>query len=205
VAGNPIIFANDSLLSLAGYDRDEVLGQNFNFLLAWCEDEKAIRQIEQAFAKESEDIPKIHSARENDSEFWTDVFVSQVKDDNGAMVQHFVSFADTKLYRLAQRNAAMLIDELNHRVKNTLVTVLSIVTQAIRNTSDLTTVKEAIETRIAALSRSHDLLSREKLDGAGLSDLVREELAPFTVIEGHADRFTISGENIRLSPKPRWL
>lgn len=47
----------------------------------------------------------------------------------------------------------MLIDELNHRVKNTLATVQSIVTQALRNSADPNVVRESIETRIAALSR----------------------------------------------------
>ena len=95
----------------------------------------------------------------------------------------------------------MLIDELNHRVKNTLATVQSIVIQAVRNSSDPKIVRESIETRIAALSRSHDLLGREKWEGAGLRDLVRETLAPFSVTEGRAERFTIEGEKIRLSPK----
>lgn len=45
------------------------------------------------------------------------------------------------------------------------------------------------------------MLGREKWDGAGLADLVREALSPFSVTEGHAEWVTISGENIRLSPK----
>jgi len=79
--------------------------------------------------------------------------------------------------------------------------VQSIVTQAVRNSSDPQIVRESIETRIAALSRSHDLLGREKWEGAGLRDLVSDALAPFSVTEGRAERFTIEGENIRLAPK----
>ena len=201
VPGNPIIFANDSFLKLTGYDRDEVLAQKFNFLLAYCDDEKAIQKIEKAFAEETDDTLKIHYARENGSEFWADVFITPVKDDNGAVVQHFISLVDTTRHQVAQQNAALLIDELNHRVKNMLATVQSIVAQAVRNAPDLETAKEAIETRIAALSRSHDLLGRTKWDGAGLADLILEALAPFRVTKGHAERFSISGENIRLSPK----
>ena len=85
VAGNPIIFANDSFLKLTGYDRDEVLAQKFNFLLAFCDDKKAIQKIEKAFTKETDDTLKIHYARENSSEFWADVFISPVKDDKGAV------------------------------------------------------------------------------------------------------------------------
>lgn len=80
------------------------------------------------------------------------MFIHPVRDDNGVIVQHFVSLVDTTLYQLAQRNAAMLIDELNHRVKNMLATVQSIVAQAVRNAPDLQTAKVSIDARIAALS-----------------------------------------------------
>lgn len=199
-ADNPIIFANDSYLKLTGYNRDEVLAQSFNFILA-SDDEKAVREIEAAFADPSEEGPEIHYRRKDGSECWASLFVNPVKDEQGAIVQHFVSLVDTTRYKTAEQNAALLIDELNHRVKNTLATVQSIVTQAVRNSQDPLTIRESIETRIEALSRSHDLLRREKWDGAGLQDLVLEALAPFRVIEGRAERFTIDGENIRLSPK----
>ena len=124
-----------------------------------------------------------------------------VKDEAGKVVQHFVSLVDTTKHHQAQEQAAKLIDELNHRVKNTLATVQSIVAQAVRNSFDPQVVRESIETRIAALSRSHDLLGREKWQGAGLRDLVVQVLEPFGVAGGRAERFTIEGKNIRLSPK----
>jgi PAS domain S-box-containing protein len=198
---NPIIFANDAFLKLTGYDRDEVLAQSFNFLLASGTDTDAVRQIKAAFAKHSDETLEIHYSRKDGSEFWADVFINPVEDEKGAVVQHFISLVDTTRYKTAQQNAAMLIDELNHRVKNTLATVQSIVIQAVRNASDPKIVRESIETRLAALSRSHDLLGREKWEGAGLRDLVREALAPFTVTEGRIERFTIEGANVRLSPK----
>jgi PAS domain S-box-containing protein len=198
---NSIIFANDSFLKLTGYDRDEVLAQSFNFLLASGTEEDVVRQIKAAFAKDSDETLEVHYSRKDGSEFWAEVFINPVEDEQGKVVQHFVSLVDTTRYKLAQRNAAMLIDELNHRVKNTLATVQSIVGQAVRNHSDPQIVRDSIETRIAALSRSHDLLGREKWEGAGLRDLVCEALAPFSVTEGRAERFKIKGENIRLSPK----
>lgn len=198
---NPIIFANDSFLKLTGYDRDELLAQSFNFLLASGTNEAVLRQINAAFDEHSEEDLDIYCHRKDGSEFWADIFVHPIEDEKGAVVQHFVSLVDTTRHKLAQRNAAMLIDELNHRVKNTLATVQSIVIQAVRNASDPQIVRESIETRIAALSRSHDLLARDKWEGAGLQNLVEQALEPFSVTEGRAERFMIEGENIRLSPK----
>ena len=198
---NPIVFANDAFLKLTGYDRDEVLAQSFNFLLASPDNDGTMRKIELQFDHDSDVSPEIHYRRKDGSEFWASLFVNPVKDEKGDVVQHFISLVETTRFKTAQRHAAMLIDELNHRVKNTLATVQSIVTQALRNNADAEIVRQAIESRIAALSRSHDLLGREKWDGAGLLDLMHEALAPFGGGGGMSGRFTIAGENIRLSPK----
>lgn len=200
-ADNPIVFANDSFLKLTGWERDEVLGQSFEFIVASDAGQDSVGAVRLAFANPSNDDPEIHFHRKDASDGWASMFVNPVRDEQGAVVQHFVSLLETTRFKTAQQHAAMLIDELNHRVKNTLATVQSIVTQAVRNSTDPSVIRESIETRIAALSRSHDLLGREKWDGAGLHDLVREALAPFEDAEGKAGRFSIEGENLRLSPK----
>ncbi|MGI8705133.1 MAG: HWE histidine kinase domain-containing protein [Sphingomicrobium sp.] len=200
-ADNPIIFANDAFLELTGYERDEVLAQSFNFILASGTDAKTVREVEAAFADPSKHEPEIHYRRKDGSECWATLFIAPVKGEQGAVEQYFLSLVDSTHHKVAEQNAALLIDELNHRVKNTLATVQSIVSQAVRNSQDPQVVRESIETRIAALSRSHDLLGREKWDGAGLHDLVLEVLEPFSAAEAGAQRFTIEGENIRLSPK----
>ena len=198
---NPIIFANDSFLKLTGYDRDELLAQSFNFLLASPDNDGTMREVESCFKPGCDDSPEIHCRREDGSEYWATLFVNPVEDEQGEVVQHFISLVETTRYKTAERHAAILIDELNHRVKNTLATVQSIVAQALRGNNDPGIIRESIETRIAALSRSHDLLGREKWDGAGLRDLIDEALAPFSAAEGMSERFTIAGDNIRLSPK----
>jgi PAS domain S-box-containing protein len=197
---NPIIFANNAFLKLTGYDRDELLAQSFNFLLANPTDRHALDEIEAAFAGK-EDCADIRYRHKDGSTFCATIFVNPVRDKDGKIYEHFLSLVDTTKHERAREHAAMLIDELNHRVKNTLATVQSIVAQAVRNSSDPQIVRESIETRLAALSRSHDLLGREKWEGAGLRDLVRESLAPFSVTEGRTERFTIEGEKVRLSPK----
>ena len=94
----------------------------------------------------------------------------------------------------------MLIDELNHRVKNTLATVQSIVAQALRNEADPVVIREAIESRLFGLSRSHDLLTRENWDSAGLRDVIDAALEPFGIANGRKERFVVTGKNIRFPP-----
>jgi two-component sensor histidine kinase len=85
-------------------------------------------------------------------------------------------------------------------VKNMLSTVQSIVTQALRRPAEPEAIREAIESRILALSRSHDLLTSSSWRGAGLHDLVDIALQPFEVVAGRAERFTIRGDNVQLPP-----
>ncbi len=63
--------------------------------------------------------------------------------------------------RHAAERRELLIAELNHRVKNTLATVQSIASQTLRNAPTTEAAREAIESRLIALSRAHDVLTRE--------------------------------------------
>lgn len=199
--GHPVIFANDAFLVLTGYAREEVLGKSFQSLLAVGVEADAMRTVEAAFRGECDREPEIHYKRKDGSEFWASMFVSPVCDEDGTVVQQFVSLVDlTKQWQDCARYKT-LIDELNHRVKDTLSTVQSIVTQALRKPAEPTAVGEAIQSRILALSRSHDLLTSANWEGAGLYDLIKNALHPFEVVAGHSERFTIEGENVHLSPK----
>jgi PAS domain S-box-containing protein len=201
VANNPIVFANDSFLSLTGFSRAELLGQTFNSLLARGTDSEAMALVAAAFKCTSDSDPEIHCRRKDGSEFWASVFINAVRDKNGELVQNFISFVDLTKHMQAQDHSRMLIDELNHRVKNTLATVQSIVWQALRKSGDPWVIGDSIQGRLCALSRSHDLLNRQHWAGAGLRDLVNDALEPFGVTGALAERLVIRGENIRLFPR----
>lgn len=198
---NPIVFANDAFLDLTGYAREEVLGQSFNFLMARGTDPDSRARIDAAFASTSKGGSEICYHRKDGSEFWSAVLISPVRDEDDNLVQYFASFVDLTDHKQEQAQSRMLIDELNHRVKNTLATVQSIVWQALRKTSNPELIRESIESRLFALSRSHDLLTRENWEGAGLHDLINAALEPFGIANGRSEHFVITGRNVRVSPK----
>lgn len=199
--GNPIIFANDAFLDLTGFARDEVLGQSFNFLMARGTDADSLARIASTFGGTSEGGSEICYRRKDGSEFWSAILISPVRDENGDIVQHFASIVDLTDHKREQAQCRMLIEELNHRVKNTLATVQSIVWQALRNTTNPEVMRDSIESRLFALSRSHDLLTHENWEGAGLLDLIKAALEPFGIANGRSEHFVITGRNIRVSPK----
>ena len=99
--------------------------------------------------------------------------------------------------RRAEELQRLMINELNHRVKNTLATVQSVAGQTLRNAVDLGDAREALTTRLLALSRGHDILTRESWDGAELADIV----ASVVDAHGEAERFSVNGPAVRLAPK----
>ena len=73
----------------------------------------------------------------------------------------------------------LLLDELNHRVKNTLATVHAITAQTLRNANDLESAREALEQRIMSMAKAHDLLTARTWAGADLADVVARTLEVF--------------------------
>lgn len=193
-ARNPIIFVNNSFLALTGYARDDILAQEFNFLLAQDTEYGALADIAAAFGGDDVD-QEVRFRRKNESNFWAALFVSPVHDSEGNVVEHFVSLVDMSKHKDEQAQCKLLIDELNHRVKNTLSTVQSIIFQTVRRQSDPQVIRDSIESRIFSLSRSHDLLSTMNWKGAWLHDVIDVALEPFGGTGGHARRFVVTGGN----------
>jgi PAS domain S-box-containing protein len=88
-------------------------------------------------------------------------------------------FDDVTARRSAEHRQRLLINELNHRVKNSLATVQSIAAQTLRTAADLTSARNAFEARLVALAATHDVLTAESWHGARLADVAASALAPF--------------------------
>jgi two-component sensor histidine kinase len=100
--------------------------------------------------------------------------------------------------RLAEEHRQLLVDELNHRVRNTLTAVQAIAMQTLRGKAE-PEATEGFQARLMALSRAHDTLTREHWDSADLGDIVMQAIAPYR--RGDRSRFRVSGPSIRLLPK----
>jgi two-component sensor histidine kinase len=91
----------------------------------------------------------------------------------------------------------LLIEELNHRVKNTLAILQSIATQTFRSASRLE--RQKFEGRLGALAEAHNLLSKEKWEGSELKDVIERVLHPYLI--SAPERLRMSGPSVPLSPR----
>jgi two-component sensor histidine kinase len=110
-----------------------------------------------------------------------------------------VSLDITDRKRVEQRQR-LLLDELNHRVKNTLATVQSIAWQTRRNASSPGDFDLSFASRIDALARAHDILTGSAWQGAMLDDIIGQTLAPYARPNGGEDWIRFSGPPVRLGP-----
>jgi two-component sensor histidine kinase len=90
-----------------------------------------------------------------------------------------------------------LTRELNHRVKNTLANVLSIVSLTRRRSTDLDDFAESLTARVRALSATHDLLSQSNWSHAEIAEVIRSELAPY--IQGNESHVDMTGPDVSLA------
>jgi two-component system, chemotaxis family, CheB/CheR fusion protein len=102
----------------------------------------------------------------------------------------------TELRRL-EKELRRLMDELQHRVKNTLATVASIVNQTVGTKADRGELIDTLKMRISALAATHNLLTQRNWKDASLQAILEAELTPFD----HRDRVKLIGPAVMLPPK----
>jgi two-component sensor histidine kinase len=91
----------------------------------------------------------------------------------------------------------LLIEELNHRVKNTLAVLQAIAMQTFRGATRAE--REKFEGRLGALAEAHNLLSKEKWQGSELQDVIRQVLQTYLI--AGAERIRMSGPKVPLTPR----
>ena len=118
------------------------------------------------------------------------------RDSNGGICLWYGSTEDIHEQKVAEERQRLLVNELNHRVKNTLATVQAIASQTLKGDIPLEEARARFEARLLALSRAHNLITDQSWEGASVEQVVRgatDHLPP--------DRFETSGDRVWLSPR----
>jgi PAS domain S-box-containing protein len=181
-----------------GYHATEVIGKAINILIP------PDRQDEEptilARIRRGEHVEHYETVRMRKDGGLLDVSltVSPLMDNSGRVIGASKIARDVTEKRRHEERRQLLINELNHRVKNTLATVQSLAAQTFRGENRIPAFRH-FEGRLIALSRAHDVLTDENWEGADLHQLIRRTIAPICVEPER--RFAISGPAVRVTPK----
>jgi PAS domain S-box-containing protein len=209
---NPIVFANGAFLRLTGYGREEILGRNCRFLQGPDTDPAAIAQIRECLGAGGDINIDILNYRKNGSTFWNALYISPVYNEAGELQFFFASQLDvtdrkdsehrvsaakdefeqavnerTRELQAALESQQMLLHEVDHRVKNNLQMISSLILMQSRNIADegvRRSLHEMLE-RIEALSTVHRRLYQSKDVGMfDVADFIRDLVTDLLAASG---------------------
>lgn len=195
---------NRGACEVLGWDEAEALGRP-NAILYTSEDHASgvpEAEMAEALAGGRSEHDRWH-LRADGVRIWGTEVVTPLQDGNGEAHGFLKILRDRTTQKREEEQRRLLVAELNHRVKNTLAVIQSLVVQTARGTDSVDALREALEARLDALATAHDLLTREAWRGAMLADLVHATLAPYAgdgtrVFDG--TRVSIDGPELWLMP-----
>jgi PAS domain S-box-containing protein len=189
---------NEAICSIVGLSREEHLKATL-FDRTHPDDADPDRE---AFQKQVHGELEFYSVekrlkRSDGRLIWLSVRSTPVRAASGQLLYIVRVVQDITERKASERRQKLLVDELNHRVKNTLATVQSLATQTARGAPTPADFRESFEGRLIALSKAHDQLTVHHWESVDLRELLSGGLAPYA----GTDRFVLRGEDFVLRPR----
>lgn len=128
---------------------------------------------------------------------WISAIAQIERDEAGKAVRLIGAHLDITERKEAEAQQRLLMQELAHRVKNTLAMIQAIASQTLRGATSLESANEAFSARLTALSRAHDLLVAGHRANAPMADIAGSVVG----IQGDPARFKIGGPDVVLGPR----
>lgn len=194
------IYANDALLTMWGRTWDEAIGKTC-LELGYEPWHAAMhdREIEQVIATRQPirgDVPFPHKTK--GVRIYDYIFTPVIGPD-GRVEAIAGSTRDVTDREEHQKHMRLLVNELNHRVKNTLAIVQSLVFQTLDGNRDPDEARDKVESRLLALSDAHNILTKENWQGADMAEIV--DAAAGLCQQYAGERFEIAGPTVILEPR----
>jgi PAS domain S-box-containing protein len=173
---------------LFGYRAEEVIGQPITILIPpdrMNEEPEIIERVRRGDRVEQYDTVR---RRKDGSLVDISLTVSPLKDADGRIIGASKIARDITERKRAQEQQKLLVNEMKHRIKNSLATVQAIATQTLNQHAE---ERDAFIARLHALGYAHDLLTSETWQTASLHAIVTQALKPFQ--EQHHERIAVEG------------
>ena len=184
---------------LFGYSAAEAIGKPMGFLggLDLTDEQRGL--IELAKTGKSAGPAGTVGVRQNGAKMDIELAVMPIRGSDGTVTALALSARDIAERKEADAHRTLLLRELSHRVKNALATVQAVATHTLKMSASPEAFAESLSSRLMALAKTHDLLTRSEWQGASLGDVVEAELEPYQS-DSHT-RWTTDGPVILLGAK----
>ncbi len=191
---------NEAICAITGLTRDQLLGWRL-FQMTHQDDREMDEELYRRQVSGDLGFYSIEKrfVRPDGRVVWTSIRSSTVRDAHGDFLYGVRVVQDITERKESEERQKLLIDELNHRVKNTLATVQSLATQTARGATTPDAFRQAFEGRLIALSQAHDQLTRRHWKSADLRDVVAGATAPY--LGRVHDQVTVEGEDLTVTPR----
>lgn len=173
--------------------------QNWMDVYLYAEDRpRVLAAIAQSIATR-EPFQQEHRVHQADGSIgWVASRAVPLAGEDGEVVEWFGAATDITEQRRTNEHLRLVVNELNHRVKNTLAMVQAIAMRTFRAAPDLAAAQEQFAARLVALAQANDLLTGERWAGASLHQAIEQAVRPH---QHEPARCRITGADVRISPK----
>jgi PAS domain S-box-containing protein len=167
---------NDGAARMFGYEAEEMIGQPITRIIPPELHDEEVTILDRLrrgiHIQHYETVRMAKGGRRID----ISVSVSPLRNAAGEIVGASKVARDITERRVAERAQQLLIDELNHRVKNTLAIVLAIANLSSARARSMAEFVPSFTGRVQALAKAHTLLTETRMQGAELTSLVTEQV-----------------------------
>lgn len=171
----------------------EVVGQGFTELL------DKVSSTGEAYVGHGERVLLQVPGDGEPTETYLNFIYQPINDESGAVTGVLVQGYDVTEEVEAGERQTLLINELNHRVKNTLAIVQGLAMQSFRQVANSEAARSVFDARLTALAGAHNLLTEQNWSSASLIETIRTSIA--ATAGASAERVTLSGPDMVLDPQ----
>jgi PAS domain S-box-containing protein len=191
---------NEAICAITGLSREELLGWTL-FGRTHPDDRRLDEDLyrRQVAGELGTYTVEKRFVRKDGRTIWIAVRSSAVRDTEGRFLYGVRVVQDVTERKASEERQKLLIDELNHRVKNTLATVQSLAAQTAHAAGSHKAFQQAFEGRLIALGRAHDQLTARHWENADLKDILAAIAAPYET--GGAKQIVVDGDSVTLTPR----
>lgn len=190
---------NPAYAAMLGYDEEELRRLAFPQIIHPDDLAENMVQIDRLLAQEVPSVEIINRYVAKDGRpIWVHKRVSMLRDAAGGPTHIIALVTDMTERKRAEEHRQLLVNELNHRVKNTLAVVQAVAQQTFRASAEHAELFTAFQNRLSALAAAHNLLSRLNWEQASLEELARETTSASFA---QAERIRLNGPRVVLAPK----